>query len=745
MPKKLTLIALFATISLGLFSQRSTLELTFTAENNGDYVQLDSIMVMNRTQGGETVTYWPDTTLPLEINQGDLLLYVGYATFSTVGIPEVNDDFSSFSVYQNYPNPMGDRCEISMYIPCAGKVHLMITDLQGRAVLLTDRQLDEGQHTFRFHPGGSNFYFLTACWNGVSRSIKMISTRRRDGMGCRLDYAGSQSGEPVLKNFLQVSDLIVRQSGILDTPGESTTYTFQFATNIPCPGMPTVEYEGLVYNTIQIFSQCWLKENLNVGVMINGNMQQSNNEIIEKYCYKNEPDSCAKYGGLYQWNEMMQYNTQQGARGICPPGWHIPTDEEWKVLEGAVDSQHGIGDNTWDDWDYRGYDVGTNLKTTCGWYGNGNGTDLYGFSVLPGGIQIDGLFLSIGRYGIWWTSTVGDYDGAWFRYLYYSDPEVYRHLTGKWSGSSVRCLRDQVYAPNIELTFTAVNNTTHVQVDSIKVMNRKQGDEAMLYGSDTTLILPIELLFTAGDELLYIGYANGLESGILDTPDESTTYTFQFATNIPCPGMPTVAYGGKVYNTIQIFSQCWLKENLNLGVMINGTMEQSNNGTIEKYCYENKQDSCTKYGGLYQWNEAMQYTTQPGAQGICPPGWHIPRDEEWKVLEGAADSQYGIDNNIWDNNGYRGYNAGTNLKNTSGWYFNGNGTDLYGFSGLPGGRRIDYWSRFDDVLEFSHWWSSKGSNLGIAWYRSLHYGSPGISRNFSHKVYGHSVRCLRNY
>ena len=83
--------------------------------------------------------------------------------------------------------------------------------------------------------------------------------------------------------------------------------------------------------------------------MIHGTMEQSNNGIIEKYCYNNEPDSCTKYGGLYQWNEMMQYTTQQGAQGICPPGWHLPTDEEWKVLEGAVDSQYGIGDPEWDN------------------------------------------------------------------------------------------------------------------------------------------------------------------------------------------------------------------------------------------------------------------------------------------------------------------------------------------------------------------------------------------------------------
>lgn len=444
MSKKLIFIALFASISLALYSQRPTLELTFTAVDRAAYVQLDSIKIMNRTQGGETMIYGPDTMLSLEINPGDLLLCVGYATFSTVGIPEVNDDLSSFSVYQNYPNPMGDRSEISIYIPRAGKVHVMITDLQGKVVLRSDRQLDEGHHFFRFHPGGGNLYFLTAHWNGISRSIQMISTGWQDGKSCQLDYMGSQSVEPVLKNSLQTNDFMVRQSGILDPPEESTTYTFQFATNIPCPGTPTVEYEGQVYNTIQIFSQCWLKENLNIGTMIQGTEEMTDNGIIEKYCNKNNTDSCEIYGGLYQWQEMMQYTTQQGVRGICPPGWHLPTDEEWKVLEGAVDSQYGICDSVWDiGWDYRGYDAGTNLKTTSGWYKNGNGTDFFGFSVMPGGFRepLFGYFGVIGYYGIWWTSTQ-DYNFAWYRKLAFGYPEANRSSSELEYGYSVRCLRD---------------------------------------------------------------------------------------------------------------------------------------------------------------------------------------------------------------------------------------------------------------------------------------------------------------
>ncbi|HNS18479.1 MAG TPA: FISUMP domain-containing protein [Bacteroidales bacterium] len=445
MSEKIILVAFFAILSLGLYSQRPTIELTFTAVDSAAYVRLDSIRVMNRTQGSETLIYWPDTTLSLEINPGDWLLYVGYATFSIVDIPEENDDISSFSVYQNYPNPMGDRSEISMYIPEKGKVQMMITDLQGKIVLRTDRQLDGGHHSFRFIPGGGHLYFLTANWNGISRSIKMISTGPNDGKRCRLDYIGGTAEVDRLKTSLQTNDFIVRESGILDNPEESATYTFRFATNIPCPGTPAVEYEGQVYNTIQIFSQCWLKENLNVGEMIEGTIEQSNNGTIEKYCYNNEPDSCTKYGGLYQWNEMMQYTIQQGTRGICPPGWHLPTDEEWKVLEGAVDSQYGIGDPEWDIYyDYRGFDAGTNLKTTSGWYENGNGTDLFGFSGLPGGRRyLSGNFGFFGIYCFWWVSTEDIDYLAWDRDLYFDYPEVNRYYDFKGIGFSVRCLRDE--------------------------------------------------------------------------------------------------------------------------------------------------------------------------------------------------------------------------------------------------------------------------------------------------------------
>ena len=260
-----------------------------------------------------------------------------------------------------------------------------------------------------------------------------------------MEYTGSFNGEPPLKASSLKNGLEMQESGILDTPESNESYTFQFATNIPCPGTPTVTYERQVYNTIQIFSQCWLKENLNVGSIIQGTEEMNDNGIIEKYCYNNEPDSCAKYGGLYQWDEMMQYTTTQGVQGICPDGWHVPTDYEWRVLEGTVDSVHGIGDPEWDIFHWRGFNAGLYLKSTHGWYLNGNGTNRFGFSGLPGGYRfyiVSSGFNYLSHFGLWWSSTETSSTSACDRHLGWNNWGVSRTGYFKEYGYSVRCLKD---------------------------------------------------------------------------------------------------------------------------------------------------------------------------------------------------------------------------------------------------------------------------------------------------------------
>ncbi len=428
---------------VSVFGQKATIDLTFTAVNNAAYVQLDSIKVMNITQHSDTWIYWPDTSLTIDITQGDTLLNIGYSTGSPIGIEDINNEGRGFQLFQNYPNPANDHTVFSFTIPERGNVQFIVSDILGREVFHSERLLNKGIHSFRFSPGSGKLFFLTARWNGVNRSIKIITTKTNSRNTCDIDYIESKQIDLRLKasSFKQIS---VIESGILDNPISNETYIFQFAYNIPCPGTPSVTYSGQVYNTVQILSQCWLKENLNAGAMIDGNINMTDNGVMEKHCFDNNQANCTKYGGLYQWDEMMQYTTQQGAQGLCPLGWHIPCDKEWNVLEGAVDSQYGIGDPEWNSIAIRGFDAGTNLRTTTDWESPGNGTDIVGFSGLPGGlINENGNFYDNGFYGYWWNSTEYNYDNAWDHFLNYNSPDVTRFNSAKGYSFSVRCVRDE--------------------------------------------------------------------------------------------------------------------------------------------------------------------------------------------------------------------------------------------------------------------------------------------------------------
>jgi uncharacterized protein (TIGR02145 family) len=229
------------------------------------------------------------------------------------------------------------------------------------------------------------------------------------------------------------------------------------------------------------------------------------------------------------------------------------------------------------------------------------------------------------------------------------------------------------------------------------------------------------------------------------TNEEGTSYgnvkSFETIDNSPCDGQTFINYLGQAYEIIEISYQCWMAENLNVGEIIDGEEDQTNNGIIEKYCYDDDENNCDEYGGLYQWNEMMQYTIIPGNQGICPDGWHIPTDEEWKTLEGTVDSQYGVGNPEWDNTGWRGFDAGKNLKSTTGW--NWNGTNDYGFTALPGGYR-GYNGNFYDIEQDANFWSSTESNSNNTWGRWLTDYSDGVKRSYFDKVFGFSVRCLKD-
>jgi uncharacterized protein (TIGR02145 family) len=269
----------------------------------------------------------------------------------------------------------------------------------------------------------------------------------------------------------------------------------------------------------------------------------------------------------------------------------------------------------------------------------------------------------------------------------------------------------------------------------------------------------VEVSFNAGTTFAPIDSISGdIGAGI--TPGTAKAIVWNFGNEFPGQYSPTTqiritaSYAwscgedfvddrdSQTYTTVEIGDQCWLAENLNIGTMISSSSNQTDNGTIEKYCHTNSTSNCDIYGGLYQWDEMMQYETTKGVQGICPTGWHLPTDAEWCTLENYVDTG----TISCSSTGYRGIDAGGKLKEfgTAHWSApNIGATNSSGFTALPGGYRRTDGSFNDNSGCCANFWSSNEAGTN-AWYRYLYYINAKVGRDNASQAYGFSVRCIRN-
>ncbi|MEI6575619.1 MAG: fibrobacter succinogenes major paralogous domain-containing protein [Bacteroidota bacterium] len=184
-----------------------------------------------------------------------------------------------------------------------------------------------------------------------------------------------------------------------------------------------------------------MKENLNIGVMIDSAVYQSNNSILEKYCYNNNPTNCVLYGGLYSWNEMMQYSTTAGTQGICPTGWHLPSDPEWctltTYLEPTVSCLYDGSSGTL---------VGGKMKNIGFTYWNSpntNATNESGFNARGSGFNQNGTFYWLKDHGYFWTSSLFFMNYSVYRTLYNDMSTIGRgYIDQTVFGLSVRCVKN---------------------------------------------------------------------------------------------------------------------------------------------------------------------------------------------------------------------------------------------------------------------------------------------------------------
>jgi uncharacterized protein (TIGR02145 family) len=179
-----------------------------------------------------------------------------------------------------------------------------------------------------------------------------------------------------------------------------------------------------------------------------------------------------------------------------------------------------------------------------------------------------------------------------------------------------------------------------------------------------------------------------------------------------------------------------MKEDLKIGSMISGSVSSTNNGVIEKYCYNNDSNNCLTYGGLYRWEEAMNYATTSnglpsGVQGICPQGWHLPSDTEWVSME------YGL----FGINFAGGY---MKERSTRHWLTPNTGADNYsGFTALGAGNRTAG-GGFSNLTTITYYWSSTEFNLTDAKYHSVRYNLSSVTISNLNKSNGVSVRCVKD-
>ncbi len=238
--------------------------------------------------------------------------------------------------------------------------------------------------------------------------------------------------------------LIWKISSYCGQTADTVVITINQVAGSACQGVSSVEYQGKTYTTVAIGSQCWFKENLDVGVMIWSSNAQTDNGVIEKYCYSNDTAYCNTYGGLYKWEELMNYNYVEGTQGICPVGWHIPSDYEFCQLASYMDSTvdcNGLG--------WLGTNSGGKLKEvgTAHWLSPNTGaTNESGFTGLGAGYWSNfsgsGNFYSFNVTGSFWTSSMVSTAIAWDYYLYYTNSKIYRQQLSTTHHNSLRCIKD---------------------------------------------------------------------------------------------------------------------------------------------------------------------------------------------------------------------------------------------------------------------------------------------------------------
>jgi uncharacterized protein (TIGR02145 family) len=416
------------------------LSMTFSAAGAADKV--DSVKATN-LRTNENVTLPGDQTLILNANT------------ATGELPGLKTQGNLF------PNPFSGKTTYITSVQNTQTVILSVHNLAGQVISKTKAVLQPGTHSFRISVSRAGVYMVSLTTDQGTEGFKVIC-KETTNAGDWIRYTGLVESEVhilSLKNTTVYSlgysygDIILYRNMtgiyttiITDSPTESKNYEVEFSA--------CTDSEGKNYAIVKVGSQTWMAENLAYLPAVNKVAKGS--DSLKRYYVYDYDDSLVDpakntgnykiYGVLYNWpaamNTELKVSPGSGrSQAVCPAGWHMPDDSEWKELEMAL----GMSQYDADTLYLRSSgEVGMKLKSSLGWINAGNGSNLSGFTVLPGGYRnTHGEFQSIDNYALYWTASLSD-TLAYYRSLSFNDNGVYRIPTLKSHGLSVRCVRDPI-------------------------------------------------------------------------------------------------------------------------------------------------------------------------------------------------------------------------------------------------------------------------------------------------------------
>ena len=405
-----TLIFLVSCMCAVLVMQAQNYEISFSGSGQSNTV--DSVQVLNLTQG-----------TMLSLNGDDVLNLV-----QTLGINTLHTNNNNLKVY---PNPMVELAYVEFVNSSKENVTIEIINELGILIAKQSRILKNGIQRFVIMGLDAGVYTVNLNTTKWKCGTKLISLGKHAGnITIKHQYIGdSEIQERAISNTKELVPMqyndgeMILLKGFSDNYARVLTFTPTQSQNVDFEFVPCIDEDGNSYAVVTIGTQTWMAENLNY---VTGH----------SWCYDDTPANCDVYGRLYDWPAIMNgasssNEVPSGVQGICPDGWHIPSNSEWNILVDYLGGSDIAGGKM--------KETGTNHWNLP----NEGATNESGFTGLPGGVNFyEYGSVYIREMGSWWSATESGPTCAFSHNAFYDKEMLHEQGSGTEEGRSVRCVKD---------------------------------------------------------------------------------------------------------------------------------------------------------------------------------------------------------------------------------------------------------------------------------------------------------------